>query len=326
MSGFLQSYYDNVVETPDYIYAEGDIPIALCAHMDTVWEDFKGKHKHMYYDRYKECMWCPEGAGFDDKIGLFLIIKIVTSGLKPCIILNCNEEIGGLGAGELAKLSCPFKELKYCIELDRMGANDCVFYNCDNIEFENYVEGFGFKTNYGSFSDISKLCPAWGIAGVNLSVGYIDEHTTNERVYVKYMLRTLTRVKKMLTVEEVPFFAYIPAAYHYNWVRDFSSYYESLLTHKCDKCGTENSTDDLIEVINKDGSIGYRCYECLDDISWCDYCHEAFVSEPSDIEYICPKCKEMIYNNECNVRSQNNYAADGRDYYVFSTDDKDDWF
>ena len=321
LSEFLSSFYDNVVETPDYIYAEGNIPIALCAHMDTVWEDYKGQKKHMYYDRYKECMWCPEGAGFDDKVGIFLIIKIITSGLKPCIILSCNEEIGGLGASEIAKLDCPFKELKYCIELDRMGSNDCVFYSCANKEFIDYVETFGFKFNYGSFSDISRFCPAWGIAGVNLSVGYVDEHTTNERLYVKAMLRTLSRVKKMLTADTIPFFVYIQGA----GINAFSKYYNTLYDYplddddddyswyysycypsarhsiKCDCCGAEKSEDMVFPVIKKDKSIEYRCYNCLDEnIGWCDYCKQPFELEPDQIEYICPKCKEEVLSINVN--------------------------
>lgn len=259
-------------------------------------------------------MWCPEGAGFDDKTGIFLIIKIITSGLKPCIILSCNEEIGGLGASELAKLECPFSELKYCIELDRMGSNDCVFYSCANDEFEQYVESFGFKTNIGSFSDISRLCPAWGVAGVNLSVGYIDEHTTNERLYVKSMLRTLSRVKKMLTMESIPFFAYVQDTSYYSLdtfdkyynLYDFptdddedddwlSSYYLQDYTAKCDCCGKERDINSLFPIIRRDKSTGYRCYNCLDEtIGWCDYCKEPFELEPGQLEYICPKCQEEL--------------------------------
>ena len=322
MSEFLRNYYSDIIETPDYICAVGDIPIAICAHLDTVWEDFKGQGKHMYYDKYKECMWCPEGAGFDDKVGIFLVIKIVTSGLKPCIILSCNEEIGCLGASEVANLPCPFSDLKYCIELDRMGTNDCVFYSCDNKDFVNYVESFGFKKNWGSFSDISRICPAWGIAGVNLSVGYLEEHTTNERLYVKAMLRTLSRVKKMLTAEEIPFFEYIPAvtsfpkgivprytrAYDYPLDDDeddmdyMQAYYDSIASQyyreivKCDCCGSEHEVDMMFPVKRKDKSIGYRCYNCIGepDIAWCDYCKEPYEIDPGEVEYVCPECKEMI--------------------------------
>lgn len=313
LSEFLANYYSNVIETPDYVIATGNIPIALCAHLDTVWEGYKGERKHMYYDRYKECMWCPEGAGFDDKVGIFLIIKIITSGLKPNIILCCNEETGGLGAHELSKLNCPFPDLKYCIELDRMGSNDCVFYSCDNKDFEKYVESFGFKTNYGSFTDICQYCPAWGVAGVNLSVGYIDEHTTCERLYVKSMLRTLSRVKQMLQAEDIPFFEYVPAYYSYGkyfgrWGSyptdedDYEAWFDGeYMDHKvqCECCKKYWEIDLMFPVIGKDKKIHYRCYNCLDDtVAWCDYCHEPFEIEKDEIEYVCPKCKEIIYYGE----------------------------
>lgn len=324
MSEYINGNYDHVVETPDYIYATGNIPIALCAHMDTVWEDYKGTRKHLYYDKRKECMWCPEGAGFDDKVGIFLIIKIIESGLRPHIILTCKEEIGGVGAHALASLSCPFPDLKYCIQLDRMGSNDCVFYSCDNKDFTNYIESFGFRFNWGSFSDISMLCPAWGIAGVNLSVGYVDEHTTNERLYVKAMLRTLKRVKKILTVKEVPFFQYIPAYTSIDFTKlaksaytgyptddddddDFmSNWYNAyianrggtLTKHECEKCGYSDYEDEMVEVQKQDGSTVWRCYSCLDDLSWCDYCKEPYEPIAGEIEYICPNCRRDIYGTE----------------------------
>ena len=331
MSEFLSNYYSNIIETSDYICAVGDIPIALCAHLDTVWEDFKGVKKHMYYDKYKECMWCPEGAGFDDKVGIFLVIKIVSSGLKPCIILSCDEEVGGLGASEVAKIECPFEGLRYCIELDRMGTNDCVFYSCDNPDFTNYVESFGFKKNWGSFSDISRICPAWGVAGVNLSVGYVEEHTTNERLYVKGMLRTLSRVKQMLTVKEIPSFEYIQAVISFPkgivpkysprldygppeyddddddyWWGYYNYGYRKNLV-KCSCCGKEDEEDLMFPVKQKDGTIKYRCYSCIGepDISWCDYCKEPFEITPGEIDYVCPECKEMIAKQDDDTSSGN---------------------
>lgn len=332
MSSYLRNYYDKVVETPEYIYTIGDIPIALCAHMDTVWEDYKGGRKHLYYDKQKECMWCPEGAGFDDKVGVFLIIKIVESGLRPHIILSTGEEIGGIGANELSRLDCPFENLKYCIELDRMGANDCVFYSCNNPEFEQYVESFGFKTEWGTFTDICHYCPSWGIAGVNLSVGYFQEHTTNERLFVRSMLKTLSKVKKMLNAKTIPYFEYIPAyrtkfsKYFGNKLDDYPredydkyddyyyygpyAYYgydddddenikwgHYLRYKKCSICGKTVDEDETLPFTLKDGSAGYVCNDCLSNekVDWCDFCHEAYECEPEATEHICPKCKELIY-------------------------------
>ena len=51
----------------------------------------------------------------------------------------------------------PFADMKYIIQLDRRGTSDCVFYNCANEAFIEYVEKFGFIENFGSFSDISEI-------------------------------------------------------------------------------------------------------------------------------------------------------------------------
>ena len=50
LASYLTKYYKTVHSTKDYIFAEGDIPIALVAHMDTVW---KTPPKDIFYDREK---------------------------------------------------------------------------------------------------------------------------------------------------------------------------------------------------------------------------------------------------------------------------------
>ena len=95
MTQLIKSKYDNVIATKDYIIAIGDIPIALVAHMDTV---FKFPVSDLYYDQKKGVLWSPEGLGADDRAGIFAIIKILQDGLRPSIILTTGEEEGGVGA------------------------------------------------------------------------------------------------------------------------------------------------------------------------------------------------------------------------------------
>ena len=101
----LRKIYPTVLETKDYICAEGVIPIALVAHMDTV---FFKPATTIYYDRQKNTMWSPMGLGADDRAGVFAIIQILQSGLRPHIIFTTDEEKGCLGAEALAKTECPF--------------------------------------------------------------------------------------------------------------------------------------------------------------------------------------------------------------------------
>ena len=188
VTNFLKHYYDEVIEHDKFVCAKGTIPIALAAHLDTV---FYTTPKKIYYDRSKKVMWSPHGLGADDRAGIFAIIKIIKSGLLPHIIFTTDEEKGALGAEELVKFGNPFENnLKYIIQLDRHGIDDCVFYQCNNLDFIEYVEKFNFREAFGSFTDISIICPAWEIAGVNLSIGYSNEHTYTEYLDIDVMFNT----------------------------------------------------------------------------------------------------------------------------------------
>ena len=88
---FLKKNYDNVTATEDYLIAEGDIPIALIAHLDTGVTD---PPDNIYYDPRKGVIWSPEGLGADDRAGIFSILKIVKAGYKPHIIFTTEEERG----------------------------------------------------------------------------------------------------------------------------------------------------------------------------------------------------------------------------------------
>jgi hypothetical protein len=192
----LNKRYETVIESDKYIYAIGNIDIALMAHLDTV---FSEKNKRVFCDKEQEIFWSPDGLGADDRAGVYAILEIlIKHKMRPHVIFTLDEEIGGVGAQELAKIKNPFENLKYIIQLDRRGQNDSVFYKCHNEEFESYINSFGFETNIGSYSDISFVCPAWGIAGVNLSVGYENEHTYAEYLNFNFLNFTIQKVVDML--------------------------------------------------------------------------------------------------------------------------------
>lgn len=204
---------DRCLITQDYTMAFGDIPIGIVAHTDTVFEETKKfkRYINLYYDKEKQVMFCPDSPGFDDTAGLFSILEILQRGLRPTVILCQDEELGDLGALQLVKIlsKCPI-ELKYIIELDRAGYNDCVFYECQNKQFINYIKSCGFEYDVGSFSDISVIGPAWNIACVNLSIGYENEHSYGEIFHVDWMFKTIEKVITMLKKSEnIPNFKYV---------------------------------------------------------------------------------------------------------------------
>ena len=311
MNNYLQKYYDQVICTEKYVIAIGTIPIALVAHMDTV---FKKLPEDIYYDKKKNVMWSPNGLGADDRAGVYAIVNIVKDGYRPTIILTTDEECGGLGASALAnEIKTAPIELKYVIELDRQGVNDRVFYYCENGDFQKYVESFGFKTEYGTYTDICEICPTWGVAGVNLSIGYKNEHSCSEILHIGNMFETIKKVKKMLDAAEASqSYEYVSSKWleAYGWDPSFGipySTWKSWITpqYKCDCCSKPQYEHELFVVYNEytDSNVSI-CADCLVEISnldWCDSCKQPFIykDENNVKKTICYKCERKA-NNENN--------------------------
>ena len=291
LTPLLQKAGYNPIETDSYIYAEGQIPVALVAHLDTV---FKFPPKEFYYDRELNTIWSPDGLGADDRAGVYGILQIIRSGLRPHIIFTTDEEKGGLGAYDLAEEDCPFENLCYIIELDRQGSCDCVFYDCLNIDFINYVESFGFMKDYGTFSDISILCPFWEVAGVNLSIGYKNEHSYSETFNVSHFFSTVNKVKKMLKAENIPNFGYIPAPRNSFWNSlNFSKMKEEdgIL---CALCDWPFHKEELFPVKMNDGSLEYYCSDCIGKVAnFCNMCNDFYEFDGNESK-ICPECRSEI--------------------------------
>lgn len=186
-----------------YFYTPGEIPILLIAHVDTVHSELP---QVILYDQ--GYAWSPQGLGADDRAGVAGILALTDMGFRPHILLTDGEERGGIGAQEAVK-NMAIPNVRYMIELDRKGSVDAVFYSCDNTEFQDFVVDFGFSKAFGSFTDISKLCPGWGISGVNLSIGYYNAHTKSEYLVEDEFFATIYRVAEMLSRVPDETFEYI---------------------------------------------------------------------------------------------------------------------
>lgn len=296
---YLNNKYDKVWKTDYAVFAEGDIPVTLVAHLDTV---FDVPPTDFYIDAKKGVLWSPEGLGADDRAGVFAILKLISLDCKPNIVFVTDEEIGCVGAQNVIEEypKCPFKS-NFIIELDRRGRDDCVFYNCANDEFEEYIESFGFVTRIGSFSDISVLAPAWGQAAVNLSIGYYNEHSFQEHLNVFYLFETLEKVMHIFERCD-KHFEYIDAfkdfyntdysAWNYEFI-DETELAEGAVT-KCAFCNEKYQDYDIIPVDFNGRKLGL-CLDCLTkaNVQWCDKCNSLYyVSNEFLDEGLCYHCKE----------------------------------
>ena len=230
MKEYLTSLTYNVVDEDGFLYAKGETPVLLVAHMDTV---HKQQCKTVYETDDK--IYSPEGIGGDDRCGIFIIMNIVRE-IKCSVLLCEDEEKGGIGAHKFIKATykgvdeknepididyIDTLDVNYMIEFDRRGNSDAVFYSCDNKNFTDFViDATGFTKETGTYSDISTLMPAAHIAGVNLSSGYYKAHSTDEYVVYEEMMDTVEVAKELILTECEEPFEYIAKVYNYtktNW-------------------------------------------------------------------------------------------------------------
>lgn len=148
--------------------------------------------------------------GADDRAGIFAMFKILRSLLLrgsntvlPFIVLTDKEEVGGLGARAVVAsglLDDYTKRISCYIELDRKGNGEFVSYDQSGSPNEELGEMFldqGFKLGCGSYSDVADFTAYTGTSNVNLSVGYRNEHTGSEVLFLDEMELTISRVLQM---------------------------------------------------------------------------------------------------------------------------------
>ena len=262
----LLERYEKVrlLTTKDFIYAIGDIPIMLVAHLDTV---HIRTPKLILHDKEQGLIWSPEGIGGDDRCGVYAILKIIET-YRPYILLTTDEEKGGIGASIVSK-TLPAPLINYMIELDRRGSNDAIFYECGNKEFQDYILSYGFEKKYGSYTDICDLSPAWDLASVNLSIGYENEHTKSEIINVNHMNNTIEKVKSMLLAGHRVKYDYQEEKWTYNYsnYQDYNLNWKGSRTYDyCEICGkTFSDSKELLLIDDMD-----VCKECLEEHWLCD--------------------------------------------------------
>lgn len=176
-----------------FLYAEGDVPVLLVAHLDTV---HKQPVAHICYSEDRQVMMSPEGIGGDDRCGVYMILEIIKQA-RCHVLFTEDEEIGCIGARDFAKSKLR-PSVNYIVEVDRRGSNDAVFYQCDNPEFNEFVCCFGFEEARGSFSDISVIAPGFGVAAVNISAGYYNEHSRHEYISLGVLERNIGLITEMV--------------------------------------------------------------------------------------------------------------------------------
>lgn len=272
----LSKTYDDVDATNDYIYAVGDIPVMLVAHLDTV---HKNQPLNIWLSLDKDKIMAEEGIGGDDRCGVYSILRVIKAGYKPYVLFTTDEEIGGIGASKFCDKYSSLP-VNCFIELDRKGSNDCVRYDDENEDLTNQFSKYGFKEAFGSFTDICILSDTYKISGVNLSVGYYNQHTNSEYVIMSELNNTITKVMDFLVDK-----SNYEHKYEYkNDIRNkYNIYGDYYLNRKypccCDICGNKIDLFKMNET--PDGAM-------------CDECYSIYESQYRT----CPLCGELTYADD----------------------------
>ena len=211
LAGELLRRREQVLCRDGFLYSPGSHPVLLVAHLDTV---HQRRPTTFYIDKTRSRdgdLWCKEGIGGDDRCGVFIVMELIEK-LDCHVLFTEDEEIGGRGAIEFCESEI-IPDVQFIVEFDRRGRDDAVFYGCNNPGFTNFVERHGFRQNGGTFSDISFIAPALGIAAVNLSSGYYHAHTRQEFIRLADVESIIGRAARIISNVETRY-EYIERDYH----------------------------------------------------------------------------------------------------------------
>ncbi|MCR4646933.1 MAG: hypothetical protein K5695_16255 [Oscillospiraceae bacterium] len=207
----------------NFVYVPGNRAdrVVLVAHADTVWDTFyvpnyaemyrKQPHKPVF-DAEGQIIsqggWKGWGIGADDRAGCAILWLLKESGHS--LLITDGEEHGQIGAHHLMEhypdIAAELNAHQYMIQFDRCNATEYKTYRLpvtqafiDHVESHTHYTSAGIKAR----TDIVTLCRQ--CCGVNLSVGYYNEHTTGEKLHYPEWLHTYQTAKELLTQEQPQF-------------------------------------------------------------------------------------------------------------------------
>ena len=310
----LGSYYAKIESPKAYIYAKGSLRVLLVAHLDTVYSKPPKK-----INVFNNIIQSPQGIGGDDRCGVYIILKLLEKGLRPSVLFTTDEEIGGIGASEFT-FDVDELDVNFILQLDRRGKNDVVRYDDDNYELTRYIETFGFKETFGTFSDISIIAPYYNISAVNLSCGYYNEHRgASEIIDFKIVKEVLSKVYKILKAPNDKKYIYKEHKYiykyiydDYNWYDDYKTLHDkkSVRAKKediCIYCGTTKKEADLYDIDFFKSGSEFICEDCMITygLEICSVC--GHIQSLDYDGFICENCGNLLCDDEDLYNKDDNY-------------------
>jgi hypothetical protein len=141
--------------------------------------------------------------GADDKLGCYIMCRMMKEGISGLYVFHIGEENGGIGSTHLSENRVElFKTIDYCVAFDRKGYNDVIYRQsggqcCSNQfasavcdEMNNYLppKEKASPSPNGSFTDSANYTHLISEC-TNLPVGYFDQHSSDERFDLEWLER-----------------------------------------------------------------------------------------------------------------------------------------
>jgi len=197
--------------------------VLLVAHADTYWDsrwhgnngaghqplkelriDLEQAGHTVYRNEQGKQSGC--GLGADDRAGCAMLYLLRETGHS--ILVTNGEEPGKVGSKWLREnhpivIGKINNDHQFVVQLDRHGSENFVHYGKATDAFEKHVkEEMKYDPERGSSSDIAILCDT--VCGVNLSIGYYNEHSSAEYLKQDDWKKTLDRCRTWLKKKETP--------------------------------------------------------------------------------------------------------------------------
>lgn len=200
-----------------YIRGKRQNKVVLVAHADTVWDSLTGRdedtrHELVFSNGIFRSSSTICGIGADDRAGCAMLWLL--KDLGHSLLITDGEEVGGIGSNWLmddptnADIAQEInREHQFMVQLDRRHGKDFKCYSVGTDAFRNYllrVTGYTEPDRF-SFTDIVTLCR--DITGVNLSIGYRHEHSSQESLSVEEWQNTLNLCRRWLSNDYLPRFS-----------------------------------------------------------------------------------------------------------------------
>lgn len=193
-----------------YIPGHRSDRVLLVAHADTVWDERQGFPPELIVENGIVRSADPEmGCGADDRAGCAILWELRDLG-HSLLVTSCEEHRQKASHWLMDKNPDLADEINsdhaFAVQFDRRDSNDAVFYNVGTDAFRAYVAamtGYAEPDLY-SITDICVLCR--DITGVNLSVGYYNEHKPVEYLDLAQWRHTLDVARDWLAPPGLPRF------------------------------------------------------------------------------------------------------------------------